>query len=72
MDECIHGLGPVSACTVCNGRDERERTEASERPRVFPAKYAGQCAACNLPITIGQPIAWLPDRPVTHEGCAHA
>ncbi len=22
--ECIHGLGPISACTICNGRDKRE------------------------------------------------
>lgn len=70
LDECIHGLGPVEACTTCNGRDRREATEAAEAPRTFPAKYGSQCAGCDLPIAVGQIIAWHPDRPgARHEGC---
>jgi hypothetical protein len=69
-EECIHGLGPIEACTICNGRDKREKAEAAERPRVFPAKYDGHCPGCNLPIHAGQMIAWVPDARPTHEGCA--
>jgi len=30
--ECVHGLGPVSACVLCNGRARREaKQEALER-----------------------------------------
>jgi hypothetical protein len=69
LEECIHGLGPVSACTVCNGRQEREAKEHAEIPCNFPAKYESQCPACNLPIVVGQIVAWLPERRATHEGC---
>lgn len=67
-DECIHGLGPVAACVICNGRAKREQAEAY---RTFPAKYPGHCSACNLPIYVGQMIAWRQDEPVTHAevGC---
>jgi len=34
-DECIHGLGMASACSVCNGRVARERRLAAE-PKVIP------------------------------------
>ena len=68
-DGCIHGLGPVSACVICNGRAKREKAEHAEAPRKFPAKYAGHCGGCNLPIFAGQLIAWLPDREVMHIEC---
>lgn len=69
MDECIHGLGPVEACTICNGREKREATEQAEQPRTFPAKYDSHCPACDLPIYVGQLIAWHPDRPARHDEC---
>ena len=65
-DECIHGLMTIT-CTTCNGRDARERAEAAEAYRMFPAKYDGQCRACNLPIHVGQWIAWRPDEAPIHE-----
>jgi len=68
-NECIHGLGPIAACTICNGRERREAAVNAEQPRTFPARFDGQCPSCNLPIQVGQRIAWLPDRPVTHEEC---
>lgn len=64
---CIHGLGPVSACTICNGRDKREA--AIEPARIFTAKYEGHCDACNLPIYVGQMIAWRPETKPIHEEC---
>ena len=66
--DCIHGLGPVACCTICNGRDRRE---ADQRQwRYFMAKYAGQCLGCDLPIHEGQMIAWpVGGGPVYHEGC---
>lgn len=68
-DECIHGLGPVAACTICNGREKREAAESATQPRMFFAKYAGHCHECNLPILNGQVVAWLPERRATHESC---
>jgi hypothetical protein len=69
-DECIHGLGLVSACTICNGRERRERESHTEGWREFPAKYEGQCPACNLPIRVGSMIAWRPDDRPRHADCA--
>ena len=68
-DECIHGLGPVSACTICNGRARREAIAESESPRLFAAKITEHCPTCSLPIHLGQMLAWLPDRQVTHQDC---
>jgi hypothetical protein len=71
-DECIHGLGLVSACTICNGREarERDRDAREEGWRVFPTKFYGHCPGCNLPIHVGQMIAWQPDQPARHVECA--
>lgn len=69
MDECIHGLGPVEACVICNGRAERERAEQAAAYRVFPAKFDSQCSACNLPIHAGDDIGWRPDEPAIHAHC---
>jgi hypothetical protein len=69
-DECIHGLGPTSACTICNGRDRRTERDRAEQPRIFAAQYAAQCRGCDLPIHPGQIVAWHPDIPgATHEDC---
>jgi hypothetical protein len=70
MDECIHGLGPIEACTVCNGRDQREAQVDADAWRMFPAKYEGHCAECNLPIRVGDTIAWRPETRPIHEDCA--
>ena len=69
LEECIHGLGPVEACTICNGRDKREAAEQAEQPRHFPAKFASQCPECDLPIAVGQIVAWLPEHRATHADC---
>lgn len=66
--ECIHGLGPTSACVICNGREERERT-AEEPWQVFPAKYDGWCGYCREGIIAGESIAWKPGGRAIHEGC---
>ena len=65
--ECIHGIWPASVCTVCNGKDRKAETEVHWR--TFPAKYAGQCAGCDLPINVGDIIAWQEGQPIYHEGC---
>ena len=31
VSECIHGLGPVEACTIYNGRDKAERRTVATR-----------------------------------------
>lgn len=65
-EECIHGLGPKTACTICNGK---AGIAADDPWRTFPAKYAAQCNACNLPIEVGQIIAWREGDRAIHEGC---
>jgi hypothetical protein len=56
---------------ICNGRalaDERTEGRPSN-PRIFAAKFEGQCPGCNLPIRFGQDVAWAPDYPAMHEEC---
>lgn len=67
-EECIHLMDPAS-CTLCNGRAAKERKEAEQAPRTFPAKYEGQCPACDLPIYVGQMVAWREGRRAVHERC---
>lgn len=67
-EECIHGLGPIACCTICNGRERREADQ--QQYRTFAAAYAGQCSGCNLPIVVGQTIAWpVGGGPTYHDGC---
>lgn len=70
-EECIHGLGDKSACTICSGKDARQRTADAEAVewRVFPAKYPGHCYGCNLPINVGDRIAWKEGVAPLHEDC---
>lgn len=68
-EECIHGLWPLAMCSICNGHEARRQRETAEQPRIFTARFEGQCRKCNLPILIGQTVAWLPDHPTTHEEC---
>lgn len=69
LAECPHGLGLRAACVLCNGRADREAAVQAVQPRTFPAKFDGQCPECNLPIRVGDTIAWLFDKPVTHVDC---
>lgn len=68
-DECIHLLNPAT-CTICNGRERRERETHTEGRREFPAKYEGQCPTCNLPIRVGDTVAWRTGEPARHARCA--
>lgn len=76
-DECIHLLGPAT-CTICNGRDRRERIAAQPVgwTRPFRARFPGRCGGCSEPVDVGDLVA-MPEmrhvvsgRPVYHEGCA--
>ncbi|HRE01004.1 MAG TPA: hypothetical protein PLV68_06865 [Ilumatobacteraceae bacterium] len=55
-DECIHGLGPRSACVLCNGRAAREEAEAHRIVQWFAARYSGRLA-CGCYTTVGDLIA---------------
>lgn len=64
LEECIHGLGPVECCTICNGREQRERLARAEadRPiRTWTAKFPGHCEVCRARIEIGEPIGMTAD-----------
>jgi len=66
MEElCIHEL-PSGQCSYC----KPDRGYGSDPVRIFRAKYEGHCSGCNLPISIGQMVAWTPGRPTIHEGCS--
>lgn len=70
--ECDH-LGRMiypGECTICSGADRKLKEQQAQAPRVFPAKYAGQCSECNLPIEVGQSISWSEGKPVVHEACS--
>lgn len=66
-DDCIHGLGPKSACVICNGTIAAKPRREPER--TFRARFDGQCAECNLPIYIGQLITWRPGDAPRHNDC---
>ena len=47
-DECIHGLGRVEDCVLCNGRAKREALERSNVViRIFEARFPGKCPWCG-------------------------
>jgi hypothetical protein len=51
LDECPHGLGLRSACTLCNGRDARERREARAHLACgIVARFEGTCGECGCVI----------------------
>lgn len=68
MEECIHGM-ETAWCVMCNGRAAHEAKAPADAPRVFHSKFEGQCPGCNLPIQVGQLIAWMPERPARHKDC---
>lgn len=65
--ECIHGLGPVSACTICNGREKRERQQVTVTG-YFPAKYASRLS-CGHVAVIGEMLCRLSDESLLCEEC---
>ena len=66
MADCIHGLdtGWCSLCLHTAGPIEVVTVEAT-----FPAKFDGDCPACNLPIMVGQTIHKLSNDRYIHKGC---
>jgi hypothetical protein len=60
-DECIHGLGPIAACTICNGRERRERAERDRIVARWTALYNGTCAMCGGAISPGYPMGRTAD-----------
>jgi hypothetical protein len=57
LDECPHGLGLRSTCTLCNGREARERKEARRHMSCgIVARFAGICASCGDAINEGDII----------------
>lgn len=52
-DECIHGLGPKSACTICNGREAKEREDTTA---TFASSFRSMCRVCKQPIAVGDEI----------------
>lgn len=70
--ECEH-LGRriyPTECTLCSGAFKKLQKDQARSPRIFPAKWPGQCPGCDLPISIGDMIAWTEGGgPVSHASC---
>ena len=68
-DECIHGLGPVSACVICNGRAATERKVAAEVDYTFTARFDGPLG-CGHDSAIGDRLARLKSGRIVCKDCA--
>lgn len=66
--ECIHGLGLVAHCTICNGRDEREQRQAAEVEYKFPATRDWPLACGHTP-SLGEIICRMGDGRILCEEC---
>jgi hypothetical protein len=70
-DECIHLLDPAT-CTLCNGREKREREEAARivvESHPFRARFDGRCRACFDGFTEGELIVRINDGLYAHKEC---
>lgn len=70
MSECIHGLGPVEACTICNGRDKAERRKRRVIAHQWPALYDGRCRVCAEQFVVGEAIGRNTDGEIVCSSCA--
>jgi len=54
MEECIHALNPAW-CTICNGREKKEKKEANEIVNMFRSVFGGSCqwGNCDEYIEVG-------------------
>jgi len=70
-DECIHGLGTVAACVICNGRAEQEhRARLAADGAEFTARFESVCPACTTTCEIGDRIVHVAGGFYVHIGCA--
>lgn len=71
-DECIHGLGPLSACVICNGSDRRDKLNEQANSRLkytFKAKFDGTCRKCFSPTSRGELVGMTQDDQVICSAC---
>ena len=68
-EECIHGLGLVSACTICNGFDKREQASGWMCRYTFYAKFQSMCPRCDDLIRDGDLVAMYQNDRVVCERC---
>lgn len=69
---CPHGMPKPANCVSC--MDEGllpppPRPAAPTVEAVFPARFASQCAGCNLPVHVGARLARMSDGAYLHEEC---
>jgi hypothetical protein len=67
--ECIHGLGPVSACVICNGREADDARRARIVSIRFRARYAS-VIDCHHFVGVGSWVARMADGSLICEECA--
>lgn len=54
--ECIHGM-THAWCTICNGREKREKEARDKITSSFQALYPGKCAVCQSEFAVGDIIS---------------
>lgn len=67
--ECIHGLGLVSACVICNGRAAKERAEEKTVDYWFDAGFDSRLA-CGHQAVRGDRLARMKNDTIICEECA--
>lgn len=68
-DECIHGLGLVAACVLCNGKAAAEERTNNLVDYTFTAQYSGT-VSCGCEVDEGDTLVRLRDSRVVCQGCA--
>lgn len=65
--DCKHGL-PAMMCAACKHPYTPPAEPTAEY--TFDATFDGQCPECNLPISVGHPVAKMTDGSYRHARCA--
>lgn len=68
-DLCIHEMIP-STCTLCNGREKKERDEGRKLSHMFTAQFSGVCRGCGDVIESGDTIGRLNNGKYVCKDCA--
>lgn len=69
-EECPHGAGNQAWCTICNGRDKRDRVAEQKILYSFAAKFNGRCSECHERVEAGEILFARSDGTYACSGCS--
>lgn len=62
--------GPPEWCSICrHGATRKPHRAYLADSHAYPARFDGQCPACNLPIHVGAPIVHTTAGVFVHDTC---